>query len=138
MTINYYSLTEAERERYDPELLYALEYNPQEGWSADDIDRVLAVVVGENDGPNWHWIVRLKDGRHVYCSGGCDYTGWDCQSSADSSIFPTVHEALAAAPVQDHSYSTGDRLIQVPLMKQVHDARKAETWRERTAKELGV
>ncbi len=54
-----------------------LEHNPQDGWDLADVKRVLAVIEGEHDGPAWHWIVALNDGRFVYLSGGCDYTGWD-------------------------------------------------------------
>ena len=40
-------------------------------------DGALAVVEGEHDGASYHWIVRLTGDRHVYMTGGCDYTGWD-------------------------------------------------------------
>ena len=54
-----------------------LEYNPQKGFDVEDIDKVLAVVEGERDGKDWHWIFSLHDKRYVYLVGGCDYTGWD-------------------------------------------------------------
>jgi hypothetical protein len=37
--------------------------------------------VGERDGENWIWLVTLEDGTHWRLEGGCDYTGWDCQSN---------------------------------------------------------
>ena len=61
----------------DGDLEYCLEYNPQEHFFAPDIAEVLAVIEGVPDETNWHWLVRLHDGRHVYITGGCDYTGWD-------------------------------------------------------------
>lgn len=62
-------------------LAYALEYNPGSGRNADDIDLILATFEGENEEHDWVWIVEFNDGvRGVYI-GGCDYTGWDCQSS---------------------------------------------------------
>lgn len=79
-------------ETYD--LKACLKYNPQDGWEIDDVADILAVVEGENDEGHWHWLLRLKEPplRYVYLVGGCDYTGWDCQSWAESSIFPADTE----------------------------------------------
>jgi len=63
-------------DKYD-DLYSAIEYNPQEGFTEGDILGILAEVPGENDEYDWHWVVKLKDKRYVYVSGGCDYTGWD-------------------------------------------------------------
>lgn len=64
----------------DYDFCAALEYNPQP-FNLADVTRVLAVVEGERDESDWHWIVALNkpfDGkRFVYLTGGCDYTGWD-------------------------------------------------------------
>lgn len=35
---------------------------------------------GENDGADWVWLVRYADDTIYRFQGGCDYTGWDCQS----------------------------------------------------------
>lgn len=45
-----------------------------------DVAEIIAAVNGDNDGPDWLGLFRLKDGRVVVASGGCDYTGWDCQA----------------------------------------------------------
>lgn len=45
-------------------------------------EEIVMEITGENDGPNWHWILRLEDGSFAYVEGWCDYTGWDCQSHA--------------------------------------------------------
>lgn len=37
---------------------------------------VAALVPGEADEANWHWILKLKDGRWAYMTAGCDYSGW--------------------------------------------------------------
>jgi hypothetical protein len=37
-------------------------------------------VPGHNDEDEWYWLGRLKDGRFFGAIGGCDFTGWDCQS----------------------------------------------------------
>lgn len=42
-----------------------------------EIDKVLLELTGENEGPTWHWIVKLKNGGHAYINGTCCYTGWD-------------------------------------------------------------
>lgn len=67
----------------DVDLESCLEEHPQ-GFSIDDIETVLAVYEGQPDGEDWRWIIRLKDGRYVYLRGGCDYTGWGCQSWAEA------------------------------------------------------
>ena len=51
----------------DYDLYACLEYNPQDGFALDDIQRVLAVYEGEHDGADWRWILSLPEGRSVYC-----------------------------------------------------------------------
>ncbi len=63
-------------------------------WGADDIAEVLASDEGENDGPNWIALLRLKDGRLVAMSAGCDYTGWDCQAGGSSIVGGPDLEAM--------------------------------------------
>lgn len=41
------------------------------------------VQQGENDGPDWIWHVTFSNGERWTLQGGCDYTGWDCQSHAE-------------------------------------------------------
>jgi len=55
-------------------------------WTKDDVAEVLCASEGENDGANWLALLRLKDGRFVFLSAGCDYTGWDCQASGRSTV----------------------------------------------------
>jgi hypothetical protein len=45
--------------------------------SRDDVAEIIAAVNGDNDGPDWVGVFRLKDGRFLVASGSCDYTGWD-------------------------------------------------------------
>lgn len=78
-----HELLEAKGIDYD--LCACLEYNPQP-FVVEDIEQVLAVYEGENDSEDWRWILQLNDGRFVFLKGGCDYTGWDCQSWADSAF----------------------------------------------------
>ena len=58
-----------------------------------DIEDVLLEITGENDGADWHWIVETTFGC-AYIHGGCDYTGWDCQSSAERFDADTFAECL--------------------------------------------
>ena len=76
-------------DNYD--LSAACEYNNID--SSDLVD-VLLEITGENDEASWHWIVKTASG-YAYISGGCDYTGWDCQSGAERFDAATQEAALA-------------------------------------------
>lgn len=82
------------------DFLYACEYNGQ-GPLTDGVglDGILMVQQGDNDGPNWIWLVRTSTGAHWWAVGGCDYTGWDCQSWLEWSRYDVidVEEAPQAA-----------------------------------------
>jgi hypothetical protein len=84
----------------DYDLHGCLKYNPQDTFAVGDIDRVLAVWEGDNDGDDWRWILALKDGRFVFLQGGCNYTGWDCLSWATY--------AFADAPEQAAEHALGN------------------------------
>lgn len=111
----------------DWDLWACLEYNPQK-YKVDDIDRVLAVYEGENDGPNWRWILALKDGSYEFLEGGCDYTGWDCQSWAKSVLVRRPEDAIAAAYAGD-SWDGRAADAAISLARQLAEG-KDETWRE--------
>lgn len=119
----------------DYDLRACLEYNPQEGFTVEDIRQVLAVWEGENDGDDWRWVLRLMNGLNVCLIGGCDYTGWDCQSSASSSFHSTAIGAADAARLDWLGRPRND--VHQSLIRQIEEG-KAETWRERMDKELGV
>jgi hypothetical protein len=122
-----------------------------------DIESILAVWQGENDGDDWRWVVRLKDGRYAFIQGGCDYTGWDCQSWATSEFADSPEEAAFLATGKDlpagtlipgggmgHMLSilTGEYMgntaaVVTSLLEQIRSG-KTTTWRERKDEELGV
>lgn len=110
----------------DYDLSACLQYNTQE-YAEANIKRVLAVVEGVNDQANWHWILELDKefdgGTFAYLEGGCDYTGWDCQSSAGSTFANNPFELL------------GQDEISVELRRQL-ETEKDVTWRE--ANDKGV
>jgi hypothetical protein len=53
-------------------------------WGPLDEDRTitgfLLVQEGGHEGPDWIWLLTFEDGSTWFATGGCDYTGWDCQS----------------------------------------------------------
>lgn len=48
----------------------------KESFTVEDVEEVLGSVEGENDGPDWVAVFKLKDGRFAVLRAGCDYTGW--------------------------------------------------------------
>lgn len=53
------------------------------------IEGLLMLKQGEHDGEEWIWLVRAS-GHHFIAVGGCDYTGWDCQSNLRWSVMPPL------------------------------------------------
>jgi hypothetical protein len=43
----------------------------------EDVETIIAIDDGENDEANWLGLFKMKDGRYLALSAGCDYTGWD-------------------------------------------------------------
>ena len=58
----------------------------------EDIDQIIALDEGYNDGESWVGVFKLKDGNYGYVDAWCDYTGWDCRSGGDSAIASTLEE----------------------------------------------
>ena len=69
----------------------------ENGIDSSDLVDVLLEITGENDEADWHWIVTTTSG-FAYISGGCDYTGWDCQSGAERFDAANQEAALALCP----------------------------------------
>lgn len=140
----------------DYDLEECLSNNTQDGFGSSDIQYVLAVWEGHNDGDDWRWILQLKDGRYVYLQGGCDFTGWDCQSWA-SSVFAETAEAAALYALGDFNVGENDPVFGLGLgrmlgaltgtymnnTEEVYNSLvaqiangKNETWREKMAREF--
>lgn len=98
MSYYYDHETDATERRIDYDLSAAIGYNPVPGFALEDVAYVLGAVLGENDGPDYWWLVAMRDHTYAVVNGGCDYTGWDCQSSANAEIFPTLRQALESIP----------------------------------------
>ena len=62
--------------------------------SREDVVRIIAAVNGENDGQEWLGLFQLKDRRYLVASGGCDYTGWDCQAGNHMAVSSTLEDAI--------------------------------------------
>lgn len=62
-----------------------------------DVAEPLAAVVEYGDyAETTVWaVVRLKDGRFGYVNGGCDTTGWDCQSGCSGDVDTTLEGLIA-------------------------------------------
>ncbi len=45
-------------------------------FTREDVDRIIAMKEGENDGDSWVGVFALKDGRFASLRAWCDYTGW--------------------------------------------------------------
>ena len=165
---NYYELPKEEQERLkiagvDYSICGCLEYNAQ-NFDVTDIEKVVAVWEGENDGDDWRWVLKVtKDcaekngGRYVFLQGGCDYTGWDCRSWATSQFTKTALKAarLSLGDVKLGSSSPvdaglghmlgilgggyGENMQQVfeSLVSQIKSS-KNKTWHETKDEELGT
>lgn len=169
----------------DYDLSACLEYN-QQPFDLLDIRRVLAVWEGEHDEEDWRWVIELwtpkqakkvlaavefvdgrsislskrigEEGRFVFLQGGCDYTGWDCQSWASSVFAKTALQAakhaLGDVPVSEENhpanagfghmlnllsgeYGKNFSNVYTSLVDQIRSG-KAKTWREQKDDELGT
>jgi len=94
-----------EKRTPDGDLQSAFDHNSVENFPIDAIDNVVAAVYGEADGPSWFWLVEAKEesfpaqaGAYALLEGGCDYTGWDCQSYLKVVAQGGLFECVDAAP----------------------------------------
>ncbi len=71
-----------------------MEHNPTHLFNYSDVAGLIAEVPGHNDEDDWFWVGKLKNGKFFGARGGCDYTGWDCQSGCTYWIADTVANAL--------------------------------------------
>lgn len=50
---------------------------PTDWFTRSNVEKIIRYRVGENEGPSWLMMGRLRDGRYFFLNAGCDYTGWD-------------------------------------------------------------
>lgn len=106
----------------DYDLEAALKYNHSAD-IIDNIETIVAEVVGQNDELNWYWIVKFKEefDRHTGTGyalivGWCDYTGWDCQSGIDITYGSDLENLVLETP-DNEEYS--NRNIRMNLAAQI-------------------
>jgi hypothetical protein len=130
-----YDYTNVKASGVDYHLSACLEFNPQT-FTVNDIEKVLAVFEGERDERDWRWVIKVtkecalkNGGRFVFLQGGCDYTGWDCQSSADSWFAKTAKQAAKFAKSNSRYDVDAYGDVYESLIKQLETG-KQKTWRE--------
>ena len=62
---------------------YACSENDAGPADTHQITNLVMVQQGANDESDWIWHVTFDDGTTWVAQGGCDYTGWDCQSNLE-------------------------------------------------------
>lgn len=134
--MGYYDDPTCKERGIDYDLSAALEFNEGQGYVEADIEEVLACIQGKRDGDSWHWFLRLRDGRFVYAEGWCDYTGWDCKSSMESTIVDggepiPVFMGLLMQRIIEPNSPASELILQLR-------GEKAKTWREEMDKEFGL
>lgn len=72
-------------------------------FTREDVVKIVAMAEGENEGPNWVGVFRLRGGRWASLEAGCDYTGWDCQAGGSAQV------ASTKAKIIRFGLSQGDR-----------------------------
>ncbi len=72
-----------------------------DSFTREDVAEILGIQEGENDGLDWIVYGLLKDGRYFIASGGCDYTGWDCQAGNDGNVAETKDNLIRFAMSDD-------------------------------------
>lgn len=60
----------------------------------EDVEEIIAISDGENDGENWLGVFKLKDGRFAVIDAGCDYTGWGCREWGTAEVAGSLEEVI--------------------------------------------
>jgi len=76
-------------------------------FTRQDVTEIIALVNGENDGDEWLGVFRLADKRILVATGGCDYTGWDCQAGNRLTVASTIDAAVQYGLTADEAARLG-------------------------------
>lgn len=71
--------------------------DPIEPFGPEEVAEVIAHSPGEHDAQNWLLVGRLDNGLYFFLDAGCDYTGWDCQSSGTATVSTSLDTLVAFA-----------------------------------------
>ena len=111
---------------------------PESGTAEDVLEPLLDAITREP--------TRVLLGRFVILSGGCDYTGWDCQSHAEHTVALTAVTAINSLfawfnEQPDYAQSKKDashlHVVHSELLRQLRGGKKM-TWREQRDIEFGI
>ena len=81
----------------------------------DAVAEIIHLVEGENDGPSWLLVCRLKDDRYLFLDAWCDYTGWDCRSSGSMTVASNLADLLRYGLGNEHRERLGIVLSDAPM-----------------------
>lgn len=76
-------------------------------FTREDVEHIEALSEGENDGPDWLCMGRLRDGRWFLLAAGCDYTGWDCQAGGTATVATSRDELLRYGTTREQAERLG-------------------------------
>lgn len=60
----------------------------------DEVETIIASHDGQNDEEHWEGIFKMKDGKFIFLSAWCDYTGWGCQDGGSFIKKDTLEEVI--------------------------------------------
>src|SRR5258708_2501626 len=94
--LDYYDWKEAFKYAAEPTKITetAIADGIDAGFTREDVQTILHIDDGENDGKSWIAVFRLKDGRFAFLEASCDYTGWGCQEGGHSFTAPSYERLL--------------------------------------------
>lgn len=76
-------------------------------FTREDVSEIFFLEEGENDGPEWIGVFKLKDGRFAAIRAGCDYTGWDCQASGSADVAANYEDLIRYGLTEDERHRLG-------------------------------
>ena len=65
-----------------------------EDYCIDDVKKIIAISNGQNDGESWIGAFQLNDGRYIFISAWCDYTGWGCQDGGNCYVASSLNKLI--------------------------------------------
>lgn len=75
--------------------------------SVEDVEVVLALRAGQNDGDSWLCLGQLKTGEFFFLTAWCDYTGWGCQDGGSISISDSLENLKQFGMTPDEKSDLG-------------------------------
>lgn len=92
--LDNYDWDEAFNYARSPDVLLGQEDINGSGFTREDVEEIIYLDEGENDGESWIGVFKLKDGRGAFLTAWCDYSGWGCQEGGNSLVAKTPEDIL--------------------------------------------